>query len=200
MRKDLLSWQAMETAASVTKSNMDEYNRLGVTKVSNGISTEWVDLLRDGCDIAQVEVGTFAEYLNQLTDAGIFFTDLELAQRLPLFAAFSMYSPMAAVARTLMGSQTSVKGDQLASVFVPLDKVVLKDGLQFVAGLHHWLLQNPQHFADGTQYSGSSLPADGKFWDRPGEGAMPTLDVHLQEGQSLGANPRAFPATWHSQS
>jgi ectoine hydroxylase-related dioxygenase (phytanoyl-CoA dioxygenase family) len=273
----LLQRQAMEAATSVTKTNMEEYNRLGVTKVSNVISTEWVNLLRDGCDIAQDEAGAYAEYLNQPTDAGIFFTDLELARRLPLFAAFSMYSPVAAIAGTLMGSHTvrylydqlfvkekgvststpwhqdggywRVKGEQLASVFVPLDKVDPEDGLQFVAGSHHWPLHNPQHFADGTQYSGTSLPTmpdisqmyqdeklqllnfglepgdvlvfsaktvhggpgnwgralstrwvgdDGRFWDRPGEGAVPTVDVHLREGEPLGANPKAFPATWHS--
>ena len=85
---------------------MPEYQRHGVTKISHVISPEWIDLLRTGCETAQDEAGPSAEYLNQSTDEGIFFTDLEMARRLPVFAAFSMYSPVAAVAGTLMGSNT----------------------------------------------------------------------------------------------
>jgi ectoine hydroxylase-related dioxygenase (phytanoyl-CoA dioxygenase family) len=274
---DLLRDQAVQAAACVTKTNMDEYEQLGVTKVSKVISQEWINLLREGCDLAQDEAGPYAEYLNKPTDEGIFFTDLELARRLPLFAAFSLYSPVAAIAGTLMGSHTvrylydqlfvkekgvstatpwhqdggywRVKGEQLGSVFVPLDTVDSENGLQFVARSQKWSLYNPQHFADGTQYRGTSLPTmpdihqlnedsevellnfglepgdvlvfsaktvhggpgnwgralstrwvgeDGRFWDRPGEGAVPTVDVKLHEGQLLSANPKAFPATWHS--
>jgi ectoine hydroxylase-related dioxygenase (phytanoyl-CoA dioxygenase family) len=275
--KQALAQQATAAAASVTQANIEEYRTLGVTKISNVISPQWIDLLRDGCDLAQDEAGPYAEYLNKPTDAGIFFTDLELARRLPLFAAFSLYGPASAIAGTLMGSNTvrylydqlfvkergvstttpwhqdggywRVKGEQLASVFVPLDTVEPKDGLEFVSGSHTWALHNPQHFADGTQYVGTSLPVmpdihqmrqdgtiqletfglqpgdvlvfsaktvhggpgnwgralstrwvgdDGRFWNRPGEGAIPTLDMHLKDGDWLAANPRAFPATWHS--
>jgi ectoine hydroxylase-related dioxygenase (phytanoyl-CoA dioxygenase family) len=142
-----------------------------------------------------------------------------------------------------------VKGEQLCSVFVPLDNVDPQDGLQFVAGSQSWSLHNPQHFADGTQYTGTSLPTmpnisqlhaehklqilnfnlkpgdvlvftaktvhggpgnwgralstrwvgdDAQFWDRPGEGAIPTEDVHLRDGQSLRANPKMFPTAYVS--
>lgn len=277
-RKRILYEESNLAASFVTQKHINEYRTLGVTKVSNVISPQWVKLLQDGCDVAQDEAGPYAEYLNKPTDEGIFFTDLEMARRLPLFAAFSLYGPAAAVAGTLMASDTvrylydqlfvkeqgvstntpwhqdggywRVKGEQLASVFVPLDTVQPENGLQFVAGSHTWELHNPQHFADGTQYRGTSLPAmpdvsqlategsvrlinfglepgdvlvfsaktvhggpgnwgralstrwigdDGRFWDRPGEGAVPTLDVKLSDGDSLGVNPRAFPATWHSK-
>lgn len=275
--KQVLTQQAATSAASVTQAHINEYNTLGVTKVSNVISPQWINLLRDGCDLAQDEAGPYAEYLNKPTDEGIFFTDLELARRLPLFAAFCLYGPAAAIAGTLMGSHTvrylydqlfvkergvstttpwhqdggywRVKGEQLASVFVPLDRVAPNDGLQFVTGSHTWPLHNPQHFADGTPYVGTSLPPmpdiqhmhqagavqyltfglepgdvlvfsaktvhggpgnwgralstrwvgdDGRFWNRPGEGAVPTIDVHLRDGDWLAANPRAFPASWQS--
>lgn len=275
--KQSLVQQAAAAAASITQANIDEYRTLGVTKFSNVISPEWINLLRDGCELAQDEAGPYAEYLNKPTDEGMFFTDLELARRLPLFAAFSLYGPAAAIAGTLMGSHTvrylydqlfvkergvstttpwhqdggywRVKGEQLASVFVPLDSVEPEDGLQFVPGSQTWSLHNPQHFADGTQYIGTSLPAmpnihqmvknsqiqlvnfglepgdvlvfsaktvhggpgnwgralstrwvgdDGRFWNRAGEGAVPTLDVQLKDGDNLSANSLAFPATWHS--
>lgn len=270
-----LTAQTLAAVSLVTGDNIKEYQRNGVTKISNVITPDWIDLLRAGCEIAQDEAGPNAEYLNQPTDEGIFFTDLELARRLPIFAAFSLYSPVAAVAGTLMGSRTTrylydqlfvkekgvsintpwhqdggywrVKGEQLTSVFVPLDNVDPQDGLQFVAGSHSWSLHNPQHFADGTQYTGTSLPAmpdisqlhderklqllnfslepgdvlvfsaktvhggpgnwgralstrwvgdDGQFWDRPGEGAIPSANPHLRDGQAISANPRMFPAAW----
>jgi ectoine hydroxylase-related dioxygenase (phytanoyl-CoA dioxygenase family) len=270
-------WQRQATAAAkaVTAANLEEYRTLGVTKVSNVITPEWIELLREACEVAQDEAGPYAEYLNQPTDVGLFFTDLEMARRLPIFAAFALYGPAAAVAGTLMGADTvrylydqlfvkeqgvstltpwhqdggywRVKGEQLASVFVPLDAVDAKEGLQFVSGSHTWPLHNPQHFADGSPYVGTSLPVmpdisklhsdgkvhfldfsldpgdvlvfsaktvhggpgnwgralstrwvgdDGRFWDRPGEGAVPTLDVQLRDGDRLSANPLAFPTSW----
>ena len=104
--KLLLAKQTLEAVSRVTDNNIKEYQRHGVTKISHVISPEWIDLLRTGCETAQDEAGPSAEYLNQSTDEGIFFTDLEMARRLPVFAAFSMYSPVAAVAGTLMGSNT----------------------------------------------------------------------------------------------
>ena len=272
----VLTKQTLAALSLVTDDHIKEYRTQGVTKISNVITHEWIDLLRTGCEIAQDEAGPNAEYLSQPTDEGIFFTDLELARRLPTFAAFSMYSPVAAIAGTLMGSNTirylydqlfikergvstntpwhqdggywRVKGEQLSSVFVPLDNVDRQDGLQFVAGSQAWSLHNPQHFADGTQYTGTSLPTmpdisqlhderrvqllnfslqpgdvlvfsaktvhggpgnwgralstrwvgdDGQFWDRPGEGAIPSANAHLREGQPLSANPKMFPAAWH---
>ena len=277
-KKSQWTKQIMAALSLVTEKNRKEYQTQGVTKISNVISQEWIDLLREGCELAQDDAGPNAEYLNQPTDEGNFFTDMEMARRLPIFAAFSLYSPVAAIAGTLMGAHTirylydqlfikekgvstntpwhqdggywRVKGEQLCSVFVPLDDVDPQDGLQFVAGSQSWSLHNPQHFADGSQYVGTSLPAlpdisrlhdekkvqlinfslepgdvlvfsaktvhggpgnwgralstrwvgdDGRFWDRPGEGAIPSANAHLKEGQSLGANPKMFPAAWHNK-
>jgi hypothetical protein len=93
--------QATNAAAPVTQESIDEYHAMGVTKISNVISQEWLELLRDGCELAQ------DEYLNQPTDEGIFFTDLEMARRLPMFSAFSLYGQAAAVAGTVMGSTSA---------------------------------------------------------------------------------------------
>jgi hypothetical protein len=40
---------------------------------------------------------------------------------------------------------------------------------------------------------------DGRFWDRPREGAVPMLDVQLRDGQLLARNPQALPASWQQQ-
>jgi ectoine hydroxylase-related dioxygenase (phytanoyl-CoA dioxygenase family) len=276
--QDAMRWlakQADAAAATVTDAHRQEYLTTGATKVANVISKQWVEALREGCEVAQDEAGSFAEYLQKPTDSGIFFSDLELARRLPLFSAFSLYGPAAAVAGSVMGSDTvrylydqlfvkeegvttqtpwhqdggywRVHGNQVCSVFCPLDPVKPMDGLSFVSGSHKWKLYNPQHFADGTPYVGTKLPTmpdisrmvddgeiflksfslepgdclvfsartvhggagnwgralstrwvgdDGRFWDRPGEGAIPTGNVNLHSGELLANNEHAFPASW----
>jgi ectoine hydroxylase-related dioxygenase (phytanoyl-CoA dioxygenase family) len=263
--------------SQVTAENMRQYQTDGVTVVRNVVPQRWIEALRIGCELAQDNAGPYSEYLQQATDEGIFFTDLELGRRLPLFSTFCLYSPVAAVAGTIMGSQSvrylydqlfvkekgvsthtpwhqdggywRVHGMQIGSAFVPLDSVEHGDGLDFVLGSQHWKLHNPQHFADGTPYKGTSLPPmpdvdqlvqsresklqtfalkpgdllvfssrtvhggpgnwgralstrwvgdDAAFWARPGEGAVPTGNVGLKDGESLAHNPNAFPEAWHA--
>jgi ectoine hydroxylase-related dioxygenase (phytanoyl-CoA dioxygenase family) len=270
-----LQQEAQEAASRVTLSVQDEYHRNGVVVVRNVVSRSWLDTLRRGCEVAQDDAGPFAEYLQQPTDGGIFFTDLELARRLPMFSAFCQYGPCGAVAGAVMGSTSirylydqlfvkeqgvstptpwhqdggywRVSGSKIGSVFVPLDPVNANDGLAFVKGSHTWELHNPQHFADGTPYTGTSLPPmpdisamvkagqvdlvtfdlqpgdvvvfsartthggpgnwgralstrwtgdDATFWARPGEGAVPTGNVHLRNGELLAHNAAAFPQVW----
>lgn len=274
----LLREQANQATLQVTPQHIHQYQTTGVCKVENVVSPTWLAALRDGCVLAQDEAGPYAEYLHAATDTGTFFTDLEMARRLPLFSAFALHGPAAAVAGTVMQSNTArylydqlfvkeqgvstvtpwhqdggywrVQGTQVASVFVPLDPVAAQEGLQFVTGSHAWPLHNPQHFADGTPYRGTSLPTmpdvsqmaqegavnvqtfdlqpgdvlvfsaktvhggpgnwgraistrwvgdDATFWDRPGEGAVPTLDVNLRDGDALSGNAAAFPASWSKQ-
>ena len=131
------------------------------------------------------------EYLQQPTDGGVFFTNLELgclantclSSLVPLLSLYGVFF-CAAVAGAIMESDSihyqrfvkeqgvsthtpwqqhggywRVRGDKAGSVFVPLDPVKLEDGLAFVQGSHNWELHNLQHFADGTLYRGTSLPA-----------------------------------------
>ena len=65
-----------------------------------------------------------------------------------------------------------VSGPKICSVFVPLDPVIACHGLTSVVGSQHWGLHYPQHFADGTPYTGTSLPA------------MPDVDAMVTTGQA----------------
>ena len=272
----VLAQEADQAAAKITPEIRTEYNENGVAVIRNVVSQRWITALRNACEDAEDEPGPYAEYLHKPTDQGIFFTDLELARRLPIFAAFSLYGPCAAVAGSVTDSPSilylydqlfvkeqgvsthtpwhqdggywRVKGPRVCSVFCPLDPVEANESLAFIKGSHKWNLHNPNHFADGTPYTGTSLPpmpdinamkddgqvealtfdlqpgdvlvfsastvhggpgnwgralstrwADGgstKFWARPGEGAIPTGDVGLQDGQLLAQNSAAFPQVW----
>ena len=39
---------------------------------------------------------------------------------------------------------------------------------------------------------------DATYWDRPGEGAVPTGELGLSDGDALGRNARAFPVMWEA--
>lgn len=261
------------TAAKATAKAVYAYDRDGVAVVRSVVSDYWLEALRRGCEEAQDEAGPYAQCLNAPADAGLFFTDLEMARRLDTFAAFALHGPCAAVAGTVTrssavrylydqlfikeagvsvptpwhqdGGYWRVQGNDLCSVFVPLDRVRPKDCLTFVPGTQDWPLHNPAHFADGTPYHGTGLPElteaqlarvsrrltfyldpgdvlvfssktvhggtgnwgralstrwagdDVRFWARPGEGAVPTGDIDLQDGDDLKLEPSAFPEVWH---
>jgi hypothetical protein len=87
------SEKANQVAMWVTPEMRQEYARDGVTVVRNAVSQEWIEALREGCQEAQDQVSPFGEYLQKPSDGGIFFTDLELARRLPIFSAFSQFGP-----------------------------------------------------------------------------------------------------------
>jgi ectoine hydroxylase-related dioxygenase (phytanoyl-CoA dioxygenase family) len=170
----------------VTPNVRAEYERDGVVLVQKAVSEQWIEDLQKGCDLAQENASPYGEYLQQPTDDGIYFTDLELAKRLPVFSTFAQYGPTAAVAGTVMGSSSArfiydqlfikeqgvstmtpwhqdgsywrIQGDQIASVFVALDPIQPGDGLDFVIGSQHWELANPKHFSDGTGYEGTTFP------------------------------------------
>lgn len=260
-------------AADAALGVAEAYKRDGVAVVRDVVSAFWIDALRAGCEEAQDASGPFAQYMGAPRDAGTFFTDLEMARRLPTFAHFALSGPCAAVAGVATQSSSvrylydqlfikegvsvptpwhqdggywRVKGDDLCSVFVALDDVDRSDCLQFIPGTHRWPLHNPAHFADGTPYRGTNLPEltqrdldkvpdrlafdlapgdvivfssrtvhggagnwgralstrwagdDVRFWPRPGEGAVPTGDLGLRDGDGLTRNPTAFPEAWRA--
>ena len=270
-----LAKEADAAAKLVTPEVRAAYVRDGVAVVRGVVSKPWLEALKEGCELAQDEAGPFSEYLHKPTDTGIFFTDLELARRLPVFSAFALHGPCAAVAGSVMESSSvrylydqlfvkepgvstltpwhqdggywRVKGPKICSVFCPMDPVIEDQGLAFVVGSQRWRLHNPQHFADGTAYTGTSLPPmpdinemirlgkealvrfdlspgdvlvfaattvhggpgnwgralstrwigdDARFWDRPGEGAVPTGDIGLREGELLAKGGGRFPEAW----
>ena len=70
------------------------------------------------------------------------------------------------------GGYWRVRGPKICSVFVPFDPVEKDESLAFVVGSQQWLLHNPQHFADGTPYTGTSLPP------------MPDIDEMVLQGKA----------------
>lgn len=211
-------WQAhfaaeARQAAALAEKVAADYSRDGVAVVRGAVSPAWVDLLRGACEAAQDDPGPGGQYLGPATDAGTFFTDLEMARRIPAFAAFALHGPCAAIAGTVTGAaevrylydqlfikETGVslptpwhqdggywraRGDDLASVFVPLDPVPSHECLAFMAGTHTWPLHNPAHFADGTSYTGTGLPELPDVEGMAARGLLTALRFDLRPGDAL---------------
>jgi hypothetical protein len=90
----------------ITAQNIYEYQTNGVTVVRSIVDDPWIELLREACETSQDNPGEYAEYLQKPTDEGIFFTDLEIARRDPVIAAFIAYSPVAAVTGTILQTKS----------------------------------------------------------------------------------------------
>jgi hypothetical protein len=201
------------SAALKTLAAREEFERNGVAPLRGVIKKEWIEILREGCETAQDEPGPSGQWLGKPTDAGTFFTDLEIARRLPAFAAFALHGPCAAIAGSATASTSMrylydqlfikergvnlptpwhqdggywrVSGSALASVFVPLDRVSKEESLAFVAGSHGWRLHNPQHFADGTPYVGTSLPPMLDIDSMVDSGRLTLRQFDLEPGDAL---------------
>lgn len=52
-----------------------------------------------------------------------------------------------------------VQGSQVCSVWVPLDPVPLDAAISYIPGSHRWGEFSPRHFATGSNYEGTGLPA-----------------------------------------
>ena len=80
---------AAADSAARAELALAEYERDGVAVVRRVVGERWVSLLRQACEDAQDDPGPAGQFLAAPTDAGAYFTDLEMARRMPAFAAFA---------------------------------------------------------------------------------------------------------------
>lgn len=162
------------------------YQRDGVVRLRSIFPREWLGFLADAVEEAMASPGPQAEEYTPPGNAGRFFGDLELAERLPRFRRFALESPAAEIAGRTMGVSRvnffydqllvkepgtaertpwhqdqpywAVSGRDVCSVWLPLDPVPEAVGVEYVCGSHLWPEFNPYHFADGSPYAGTGLP------------------------------------------
>ena len=80
-----LAKEADAAAQLVTPDVRRAYERDGVAVVRGVVSQEWLQRMREGCELAQDEAGPYSEYLHKPTDSGIFgCRDGELQRALPV--------------------------------------------------------------------------------------------------------------------
>lgn len=142
------------------------YREDGAAAVRGVFDREWIAVLREGVEAAIAAPGPVAkDYAAE--GEGSFFTDHHMFLRFEPFRRFLFDSPAAAIAAALTGSRTiclydehllikepgtvnptywhhdlpyfRIRGDQICSLWVPLDPVTVETGaMRFVTGSHRW--------------------------------------------------------------
>jgi ectoine hydroxylase-related dioxygenase (phytanoyl-CoA dioxygenase family) len=162
------------------------YTEDGATCLRGVFSDEWLELLREGTELALRCPGAHADDFTKPGQPGRYFGDLNLWQRLEPFRRFVFESPAARIAGRLMGASRvnffydqllvkepgtrertpwhqdqpywAISGRQVCSIWLPLDPVGRDTCVEYVAGSHRWdRAFNPKHFVDGSPYRDTGL-------------------------------------------
>jgi ectoine hydroxylase-related dioxygenase (phytanoyl-CoA dioxygenase family) len=190
------------TAADITPEDVTDYERDGAVVVRGLFAIEEIEALRQGLDRNLADPGPWA--CDYTTDGGPggFRDDYCNWDRFEEYESFVRTSPAAALARRLLRSSTArffhehvlvkepgtleptpwhhdqpyypVDGDQVCSIWLPLDPVPQAACPRFVAGSHRWPgYLAPRTFVDQQPYAGAEALTP-----------VPDIDAH-PEGYEL---------------
>jgi ectoine hydroxylase-related dioxygenase (phytanoyl-CoA dioxygenase family) len=216
------------------------YRRDGVVPLRRGFAGEWLDRLAAGVERNLREPGPYAKRYTPVGNPGLFFGDYCSWQRIPEYREFMTASPAASLAAALMGSAKvnlyhehvlvkepgtlertpwhhdqpyyPIDGEQIVSLWIPLDPVPRATCPEFIVGSHRWgKWFMPARFKDGAQWEAEDprfvpMPdieaerarhAIAAFDLEPGDCiAFHGLTVHGAPGNALATRRRAFSARW----
>jgi ectoine hydroxylase-related dioxygenase (phytanoyl-CoA dioxygenase family) len=219
-------------------AEIEAYRRDGAVALRGVFSRDWIELLARGVERNMAEPGPYAKRYTPEGRPGLFFGDYCNWPRIPEYRAFMTGSPAASLAARLMGARKVnlfhehvlvkepgteektpwhhdqpyyfVDGDQICSLWTPLDPVPLSTCVRYVAGSHRWgKWYVPARFADGKDHPNreskfESVPdidaEPEKYrllsWDlEPGDCiAFHGLTVHGAPGNKTPGRRRAFAA------
>ncbi len=172
----------------IKQSEIDDYQRDGVVCLRGLFSPDWIETMRAAFDEAKVKHGPLAQSYGDNGTEGEFFFDVDVWTRLPKFRDFVLNSPAGEIAGTLMGASCirlfydqifikepgevaptpwhqdqpywQVDGEQICTVWLPLDRVPQSIGVEYVRGSHRLkTLYNPTAFSpDHENYDGGLPP------------------------------------------
>jgi len=183
----------VKPAAAVTHADVAAYAGDGVVCLRQVFAPEWIELLRAGFARVLAEpTEARAEHGRRAGER--FFHDANTWARVPEFRRFALESPAASIAARLMGATRlnfygdhvfakepnspqsvtpwhhdypylRVTGEQVCSVWVPLQRVTAESGgMRFARGSHRWgKVYRPVRFTTGEEFGteefADSVPA-----------------------------------------
>jgi ectoine hydroxylase-related dioxygenase (phytanoyl-CoA dioxygenase family) len=216
------------------------YERDGAVCLRQVFAPEWLELLACGVERNLREPGPFAKWYTPEGAPGLFFGDYCNWQRIPEYRRFLLESPAAAISGDLMRSAKvnlfhehvlvkepgtlertpwhqdqpywTVDGDQVCSIWLPLDPVPRSTCPEFVAGSHRWgEWYTPRRFVDHRDHPAEDpnfrpVPdIDSRreefrllAWElEPGDCIVfHALCLHGAPGNQLSHRRRAFASRW----
>jgi ectoine hydroxylase-related dioxygenase (phytanoyl-CoA dioxygenase family) len=191
-------------SAPVREHEIEEFEMQGAVCLRGAFAGEWLELLAEGVERNLREAGPYAKRYTPEGAPGLFFGDYCNWRRIPEYRRFLLESPAASIAGALMRSRKvnlfhehvlvkepgplertpwhqdqpywTVDGDQVCSIWLPLDPVAQATCPEFVAGSHRWgEWYTPRRFVDNLNH-----PADDPNF-RP----VPDVEARRNEFQLL---------------
>jgi ectoine hydroxylase-related dioxygenase (phytanoyl-CoA dioxygenase family) len=154
------------TATVISDADIARYDEDGAVCLRGAISTEWIERLRAAIDADIANPGPMKRINTPAGQPGLSFLDLQLWQRHEGCRAFVLESPAAAIVAGLMKTREVVfyhdrlqvrepgtaehtawhhdqpyypiDGEQVVSLWLPLDKMSREVCVEYVRGSHRW--------------------------------------------------------------
>ena len=179
-----------EPLEPVTEDDLAAYARDGAVALRRVFDADWIDLLARGVERNLAEPGPYVRRYTAEDEPGLFIGDYCNWQRIEEYRRFAFDSPAPGLGARLMGSAKvnlfhehvlvkeaatanrtpwhhdqpywTVDGEQVCSIWVPLDRLPRETCVEFVAGSHRWgKWYTPKRFddlADHDTNEGETLP------------------------------------------
>ena len=190
----------MSDTVAVPDAVVDEFERNGVVCLRGLFEQRWLNQLAEGVEKNFAAPGPYQRVYTTPGNPGAFYDDYCNWQRIDEYRDFILHSPTAEIAARLMRSTTArfyhehvlvkepgtaektpwhhdqpyygVNGDQLCSLWLPLEAVPKRACPEFIAGSHaSGVLYYPRLFASHENYSK----------DEDGFESVPDIDAHREQ-------------------
>ena len=166
-----------EPLKPITDAEVAAFARDGAVALRGVFDADWIALLAEGVEQNLAAPGPYVRHYTKEGESGRFVGDYCNWQRIAAYRRFAFESPAAGVAARLMGATKinlfhehilvkematgnrtpwhhdqpywTVDGDQVCSIWVPLDPVPRETCVEFLAGSHRWgKWYTPKRFND----------------------------------------------------
>jgi ectoine hydroxylase-related dioxygenase (phytanoyl-CoA dioxygenase family) len=161
-------------------SPVEQYDADGAVCLRQVFAPYWIDLLRRGVERNLAAPGRYGHRYTGENEPGLFFGDYCNWARIPEYREFLFESPAASIAGRFMRSckvnlfhehvlvkepgtsnrtpwhhdmpYWTLAGDQVCSLWIPLDPVARETAVEYVLGSHRWNhWYRPRRFVDGGE-------------------------------------------------
>ena len=173
-----------EPLTPIAEDDLAAYARDGAVALRRIFDADWIELLRQGVARNLAEPGPYVRRYTAEGEPGLFIGDYCNWQRIEEYRRFAFESPAAELGARLMGSAKvnlfhehilvkepgtenrtpwhhdqpywTVDGEQVCSIWLPLDPVPRETCVEFVAGSHLWgKWYTPKNFYDLSDRDGN---------------------------------------------